>query len=530
MMPSEVVNPHTQLLRCTLEIDESLAYLTHVRPGDTALDLPSVWPDKSAARLPLLRRQMDRRFAAYPHAHEVLHAWAPTMDAQLRPLVCHWHLQLADPIYRAFAVSLRSRQSIDLHTVNDEFLEPFDTTGWSPATRLQLASKLLSCALEAGLVDTNRGERIVLTPEIPPVAIAYLAHLLGGVTYDGTIADNPYSASVGLGREVLRNAPVTFSVPSDDAARVTLHEHRADAIDDDVARQVDLPFSAWIPAEPLPEPAGFVLDDDALNAIADRVMSRMERLWTPPQKDPNAPLEPSESWMAFFNEKMVTMSKKPAKVSTYRAAFSDYIARGGPAWPTPSRVAGFGKFCRDRLSGPYASGRVRVIEEWRAWCLERNLFDPDEDTMPIVPLVDAPSDPTTMSLAGPPMHGSVGRLHPDDIAAIATLAAEKSTAGVSGALWGGEASEDYWATLTRHVIARFGLDVIASKCKIDKTTAEEYVRKRQFPVFARPRIEALYGLLLLRKRTAAGEDITDIIDEVDDLEIIGRQSGDMDLG
>lgn len=541
--PSEVTTPHTQLLRCALEIDESFAYLAHVVPGSTP-DLATVWPDKTPARLPLLRRQMDRRFAAYPHAHEVLHAWAPTMEASIRPIVCHWHLQLADPIYRAFTVNLRTRSAVDLHTVNDEFLEPFDTSGWSPATRLQLASKLLSCALEAGLIAGNRGYRATQTPDLPPVAIAYLAHLLERVTFDGTATDNPYVASVGLTREAFKTTPRihvtrnTFLLdepfePAQYAAKVTdARVAESVIVDDEIARVVDLPLRAWIPCEPLPEPVqqSFMLDDDGLNAIADRVMARMEKFWSPPPKDPNAPTEPEDAWKAFFNEKMLTISKKPAKVSTYRGAWADFISRGGPSWPFGSRLAGFSKFCRDRLSGPYASGRVRVLEEWRAWCLERNLYDPDSEPEVIAPLVALDMNPNTVSLAGPPEHGTVGRLHPDDIAAIATLAGERATAGVSGALWGGEASEDYWATLTRHVVSRFGLDVIAARCRIDTTTAEEYVRKKQFPVFARPRIERLYGLLLLRKWRLAGEDITDIIDEVDDVEIIGRQSNDMDLG
>jgi hypothetical protein len=35
-------------------------------------------------------------------------------------------------------------------------------------------------------------------PKVPDVALAYLLHLLQGIRFAGTLADNPYLASVGL--------------------------------------------------------------------------------------------------------------------------------------------------------------------------------------------------------------------------------------------------------------------------------------------------------------------------------------------
>jgi hypothetical protein len=41
------------------------------------------------------------RFDAFPNALHVLQRW-PHMSPDTRRVVCHWHLQLSDPLYRDF--------------------------------------------------------------------------------------------------------------------------------------------------------------------------------------------------------------------------------------------------------------------------------------------------------------------------------------------------------------------------------------------------------------------------------------------
>jgi hypothetical protein len=41
------------------------------------------------------------RFAEFPAALAVLQRW-PQMDPATRRVLCHWHLQLSDPLYRDF--------------------------------------------------------------------------------------------------------------------------------------------------------------------------------------------------------------------------------------------------------------------------------------------------------------------------------------------------------------------------------------------------------------------------------------------
>jgi len=69
---------------------------------------------------------------------------------------------------------------------------------WGSATRTGFASKLLSAAHRAGLIEGNRDPRPLTTPRVPPVALGYLLYLLRDVRFSGDFHDNPYLRSVGL--------------------------------------------------------------------------------------------------------------------------------------------------------------------------------------------------------------------------------------------------------------------------------------------------------------------------------------------
>src|SRR5262245_19593661 len=56
---------------------------------------------KSLERVRTLLANFAARYEAYPQALAVLRRW-PGMEPQVRKLICHWHLQLADPVYRRF--------------------------------------------------------------------------------------------------------------------------------------------------------------------------------------------------------------------------------------------------------------------------------------------------------------------------------------------------------------------------------------------------------------------------------------------
>ena len=205
---SETTDVHTRILRLALGIEESRSYWEHVDPGVPVIDRSLLafeqrwFGSKSLERVRFLLANLGDRYDVYPEALGVLRRWR-SMEASERRVICHWHLQLSDPLYRRFTgqflVERRALQDpkvdrdIALRWLKNEFPDR-----WSEATCVQFASKLLSAAAEAGVISPQRDPRTLLLPKVPDLALAYLLHLLRGLRFDGTLTENPYLASVGL--------------------------------------------------------------------------------------------------------------------------------------------------------------------------------------------------------------------------------------------------------------------------------------------------------------------------------------------
>lgn len=211
--PREATEVHTRLLRCALEIDECRAYWVHASGPNTvsarrAFD--EYWfGARSLPRIEVLLANMRVRFDAFPMALDTLRRW-PHMSPETRRAICHWHLQLADPLYRAFTGSfLVDRRAGSRPEVTRDIVVTWmgqqDTGRWTLATRIQFASKLLSAAFSAGLVATNRDPRPVVVARVPDEALEYLMYLLRGVEFAGTLPQNPYVASIGLSGPLLED-------------------------------------------------------------------------------------------------------------------------------------------------------------------------------------------------------------------------------------------------------------------------------------------------------------------------------------
>ncbi|MBT9554537.1 MAG: DUF1819 domain-containing protein [Myxococcales bacterium] len=205
---AEITELHTGLMRLSLALEDSRAYFASVDPSmplaarlNTAFEQRWFGP-KSAARVTYLLRKFAFRYDQFPSALDALRRWTQ-MEPDARRLVCHWHVQLTDPLYRAFTgqylVQRRAgpRPTIDYDTVvrwmNDQF-----ASRWSVASCRQFASKLLSAAHEAGLVTTTLDPRPLVTPRVSNTALQYLLYLLRETHFEGSLLDNPYLASVGL--------------------------------------------------------------------------------------------------------------------------------------------------------------------------------------------------------------------------------------------------------------------------------------------------------------------------------------------
>jgi hypothetical protein len=219
--PAEAVDIHTRILRLALGIEESRSYWEHVDPSIPMPDRARMafeqrwFGARSLPRVRFLLTSFAARYDAFPDALEVLRRWQG-MDLATRIAICHWHLQLSDPLYRRFTGSflverrLHPTPSVDRDLVL-RWLRSHFPERWSEATYVQFASKLLSAASEAGLLSPRKDPRSLLLPRIPDLALAYLMYLLREIRFEGTLIDNPYLRSVGLDGgfldQRLRNLP-----------------------------------------------------------------------------------------------------------------------------------------------------------------------------------------------------------------------------------------------------------------------------------------------------------------------------------
>lgn len=206
---SEVKVIHSHLLRVTLEAEHSRAYWIHARPElsieqEAAHAFGEYWFGvKSMPRVRNLLGAFRTRYAAYPDALAALRAWSD-VEADSRDVVCHWHLQLTDPLYRRFTGEFlperrhRGRGDVSRDAVLT-WITSVDREGrWSAATRVGFASKLMSAAHAAGIIDGIKDPRPIITPKVPTKALAYLLYLLRSLEFEGSLHDNPYLRSVGL--------------------------------------------------------------------------------------------------------------------------------------------------------------------------------------------------------------------------------------------------------------------------------------------------------------------------------------------
>lgn len=204
--PREETLVHTRMMKCALEVEEARAYWQHA-DGSTDASPKDAFDHywfgaRSMPRVKVLLVNMRARFDAFPPAPLVLHRWTP-MSPDTRKLICHWHLQLSDPLYRQLTGDYfeERRQGLRAEVTRDliaRWVSEHGPARWSTATHLQLASKLLSASHASGLVTKTRDPRPLAYPRVTDEALEYLMYLLRDVEFEGSLTVNPYLASVGL--------------------------------------------------------------------------------------------------------------------------------------------------------------------------------------------------------------------------------------------------------------------------------------------------------------------------------------------
>lgn len=203
---------HCRLMKCALEVDHSRDYWRNIASTEEPVTPRRAFTEywfgaRSLARVEMLLAHMRWRFDNFPAALRVLANWRD-MEFETRRLICHWHLQLSDPLYRAFTgqylVDRRASGRTDVS--RDPVFAWVDQQApgrWTVPTRLKFATKLLHAAHSAGLLASPRDPRPLSLPRVPDEALTYLLYLLREVRFQGTLVHNPYLASVGLEEDEL---------------------------------------------------------------------------------------------------------------------------------------------------------------------------------------------------------------------------------------------------------------------------------------------------------------------------------------
>lgn len=209
--PQEAREVHARLIKAGLEIDASRGYWAHT-DGSRAVSAREAFDGywfgaRSLARVKDLLSNMRVRYNAYPSALATLHRWSG-MQPETRRLVCHWHLMLADPLYRSFSGGFmperRQHQRTDVRTdLVSGWIGRVTGERWTTPTRIKIATRLLAAGHDAGLIGGARDPRLLTLPRVPDRALTYLLYLLREVSFEGSLLHNPYLTSVGLDGDAL---------------------------------------------------------------------------------------------------------------------------------------------------------------------------------------------------------------------------------------------------------------------------------------------------------------------------------------
>ncbi len=209
--PAEETTIHTGIIRLALGIEESRGYWESV-DLDLAIGTRAKaafekrwFGGKSHERVKLLLANFAHRYDRFTDAIATLHRWR-AMDMDTRRALCHWHMQLSDPLYRAFTGRFLIERRGQLRPTVDRdvvfrWVKSLSADRWAAATTMQIATKLIAAATEAGLVARAKnaeGAKALSFPHVTDEALTYLLYLLRVTRFEGTLDQNPFLISVGL--------------------------------------------------------------------------------------------------------------------------------------------------------------------------------------------------------------------------------------------------------------------------------------------------------------------------------------------
>lgn len=209
---AEETEPHTRMMKCTLEVEPSRAYWAECGLAGGPISKEhafeqATFGSKTFRRVNGLIADLRHRYDAFPFTLAVLGHWREMKPAD-RVLICHWHTQLADPIYRRFTGDFLVTRSQGPRPVVDSnmaiaWIEEQVPLRWQYPTKSMIASKMMSAAFTAGILASKRDPRPIQFPRVSDTALTYLMYVLRQVRFAGSMLANPYVTSLGLDSEEL---------------------------------------------------------------------------------------------------------------------------------------------------------------------------------------------------------------------------------------------------------------------------------------------------------------------------------------
>lgn len=204
----EVSVPHTGLLRLGLATAYSVAFWSRATEDLPAADIARTAEEEgwfgtmSSTRVRYVVRQLQKRF---PYPARKLLSFEPRAESGQDALICHWHLQLNDPLYRHYTSRYilgcwsGPTTSVTLDGTEQWVRGRPSARDWKANTQRRLASGLMSAATEAGLMSkTGRDERELKLPAVQTCDRDYLKELIQLARIEDA---DPYLTSVGQSGE-----------------------------------------------------------------------------------------------------------------------------------------------------------------------------------------------------------------------------------------------------------------------------------------------------------------------------------------
>lgn len=211
----ETTQDNTRLMRIGLAEPESWEFWRQASRSLSSEELLRAafeerwFGSRTMPRVRYLLQNFQFRFSAFPEALAALHQWNPA-EPEDRRILCHFHLQLSDPMYRQLtSTHLPERlqhpePTLDRNAVT-RWVESYTQGRWAAATTQRMTAGLMGVLNEVGYSNKITAIRPLSLPKVSDRALAYILYVLRETQFEGQLNRNPYLASLALSGSPLEN-------------------------------------------------------------------------------------------------------------------------------------------------------------------------------------------------------------------------------------------------------------------------------------------------------------------------------------